>query len=183
MECCRTFFNDFPFLKLSRDTKSWKQLDKLYSHSLTVVQLNFSPDGTSLLSVSRDRRWSVFKYNKESERFVLEATTDKKTGVHQRIIWCGAWTPDSKHFFTGSRCGRCAVWTRNGKPKEKGDYLGLYDASVTVVKNDSVTAAAFASELTESGKYYLAVGFDSGVIAFYLWSLEGWFPLKTFNNR
>lgn len=71
------------------------------SHTLTVVQLKFSPDSNHLLSVSRDRRWSLFSKTPINS-FELFATTDKNTAVHSRIIWTCAWTHDSTFFATGT---------------------------------------------------------------------------------
>jgi len=42
------------------DTLTWRPVCKLESHALTVTQLAFSHDGRLLLSVSRDRTWTLF---------------------------------------------------------------------------------------------------------------------------
>lgn len=83
-----------------RDTTNWKQIQKLVTHRLTVVQLRFSPNSNHLLSVSRDRRWSLFSKTPDGN-FELAATTDKNTTIHSRIIWTCAWSHDSRYFATG----------------------------------------------------------------------------------
>lgn len=83
-----------------RDSNNWQQVQKLMSHTLTVVQLQFSPDSSHLLSVSRDRRWTLFSRN-EKDEFELVSTTNKATAVHTRIIWTCSWSHDSKYFATG----------------------------------------------------------------------------------
>jgi elongator complex protein 2 len=40
---------------------SWRQLQSLPCHALTVTQMAFSPDAQLLLAVSRDRTWSLWR--------------------------------------------------------------------------------------------------------------------------
>lgn len=42
-------------------TTTWRQLQALPCHTLTVTQMAFSPNAQLLLAVSRDRTWSLWK--------------------------------------------------------------------------------------------------------------------------
>lgn len=135
--------------------------------------MKFSPDNRFLLSVARDRRWTLFENTQhnnadEPNHYELIATTDKKNGIHARIIWSCDWSPDSKFFVTASRDGKCVVWQRG--LEKTNSTLGQYCALDTLeLKNDSITAVAFAHDFVrnESGHYVVAVGLESGVIHIY----------------
>lgn len=154
------------------NTATWKQVQKLASHQLTVTQLKFSPDNQRLLSVSRDRRWSLYE-NMVTDvttadtvcDFKLIATTDKKNGIHTRIIWTCDWSHDSKYFGTGSRDGKVVAWHRTAA--DTNSSLGYYGAvdTLELAKTDSVTAIAFAKHyLSESTEYLVAIGLETGYI-------------------
>lgn len=66
----------FPSLQASKkehaavilwSTASWKKLQSLSFHNLTVTQLAFSPNDRFLLAVSRDRNWSLWKKQDSTE--------------------------------------------------------------------------------------------------------------------
>ncbi|XP_017768864.1 PREDICTED: probable elongator complex protein 2 [Nicrophorus vespilloides] len=154
------------------DTQNWSIVQKFVMHTLTVTQISFSPDSTKILLVSRDRRWSLFSRSSETESFQFEGTTDKKTGIHSRIIWCCNWTHDSKFFATGSRDGKLVVWTKNSELPMSA--LGQYEAAseVLTLKTQSITALAFAPQKI-ADKYMLAVGLESGCIMIYHWDKSG----------
>lgn len=155
------------------NTATWKHIQKLTSHQLTVTQLKFSPDNQRLLSVSRDRRWSLFE-NKLTETsaasdavpdYKMIATTDKRNGIHARIIWTCDWSHDGNYFATGSRDGRVVAWHRTeADTKSTLGYYGAVD-TLEMAKTDSVTAVAFAKHyLNDNEKYLVAIGLETGYI-------------------
>lgn len=148
------------------DTDSWKQKDTLASHNLTVTQMRFSPNDQFLLSVSRDRRFSVFeRMVKENGQvsYQLKAASDKTNGIHQRIIWSCDWSKDNKYFATSSREGKVVAWYM-GEEQDIKSSLGCVKAKdVLEVKGESVTAVAFAHHQS-SAAYLVALGCESGLL-------------------
>lgn len=141
-------------------------IQKLPSHQLTVTQLEFSPNNQYLLSVSRDRRWTIFQRSND-DLFHSIATTNKQNGIHSRIIWCCCWTSDSEYFLTGSREGKVVMWGK--QPETKTDStLGPFSSIGSPINiADSVTAIAVAPKLLPNGNYLLAIGTESGKIHLY----------------
>lgn len=156
-----------------RETNDWNQIQKLPSHNLTVAQLAFSPNSQFLLSVSRDRRWSLFARKDNSSEFTLFATVDKRTSIHTRIIWCCAWTHDSRHFATGSRDGKVVVWKKNENLPENIVERYIAASQSLELKGESVTAVAFAPN-DVNNNYLIAIGLESGAILIYKWAAMEW---------
>ncbi|KAI5730461.1 hypothetical protein M8J76_013864 [Diaphorina citri] len=154
------------------DVTTWKQIQTLPCHQLTITQLAFSPDDTHLVSVSRDRRWGLYK-RQSPGRLSLVACSDKTNGVHKRIIWGVAWSHDSRYFLTISRDGVCVVWGLGGDSVNEKSSLGGYSAISTLeLKEESLTAISLAPRLRGT-QYVVAIGTESGTIYLYTWSPEG----------
>ncbi|KAF7210717.1 elongator complex protein 2 [Nothobranchius furzeri] len=154
-------------------TTTWRQLQRLQYHTLTVTQMAFSPDAQLLLAVSRDRTWSLWRRNpptsESSEpRFSLQAHTGKDTAVHSRIIWSCDWSPDSKYFVTSSRDKKVIVWGP-WRPESSGGSEIKPCSSVLDV-GDSATAVAFCPVLCSDDSHLLAVGLDCGRILLFRWT-------------
>ncbi|XP_014225348.1 probable elongator complex protein 2 [Trichogramma pretiosum] len=139
------------------DTCTWSQHQKLSSHELTVTQIAFSPDDQSIVSVSRDRRWSLFCKEKDKDTYTLQKISNNN--FHTRIVWCCAWTHDSAYFATGSRDAQVGIWDKNSKEFENC----LPVAKLKFSKEDSIRAIAF-SHTSLPLEYILAIGFENGII-------------------
>ncbi|XP_053253160.1 elongator complex protein 2 isoform X1 [Podarcis raffonei] len=157
-------------------TTTWKQIQSLPFHNLTVTQISFSPNDKFLLAVSRDRQWSLWKCNDISSMqpdpaFNLFAYTNQSTAVHTRIIWSCDWTPDSKYFITGSRDKKVVFWgeccsTEENKENDPGE---IQPCSPVLDVGDSVTALSASHVLAPDGSYIVAIGTESGKIHLYKW--------------
>ncbi|CAB1350780.1 unnamed protein product [Coregonus sp. 'balchen'] len=129
---------------------TWRQLQVLPYHSLTVTQMAFSPNGHFLLAVSRDRTWSLWRRDYPAAtrtdtepHFSLYTHTRKDIAVHTRIIWSCDWSVDNKYFVTSSR----------DKKMHKSRIV-----------------FRLCSDLADHFKcYLLAVGLESGQVLLYKW--------------
>ncbi|NXG38035.1 ELP2 protein, partial [Dromaius novaehollandiae] len=162
-------------------TASWKKLQSLSFHNLTVTQLAFSPNDKFLLAVSRDRNWSLWKKQDSSESgpvFCCCAYTDKNTAVHNRIIWSCDWTPDSKYFITGSRDKKVIIWGQCdlSETTEWNMLDSIKPCSTVLDAGDSVTAVSISHVLTPDGRYIVAVGLECGKINLHTWKQSGQEP-------
>jgi elongator complex protein 2 len=165
------------------NTSTWKVHQRLRSHKLTVTQMKFSHDGKRLLSVSRDRRFSLFERSDvNSVSFELISTTDKNNGVHERIIWSCDWSHDDLYFATSSRDGKVAIWHKNVAVDEEESSLKQFsNASVINLPSESITAVAFAPILFKES-YLIAIGFESGAIQIYTFNGKTCELLKVINQ-
>lgn len=122
------------------------------------------------MSVSRDRRWSL--YQKQESSYQLIDQSPLKGNTHSRIIWTCDWSHDTKYFVTGSRDCKAILWKRNDSQKDI-----KYEASaVSALSNQSITAITFYPGFinNETSKYLVAVGFENGVIQLYFVTDSEW---------
>ncbi|CAG8580109.1 9871_t:CDS:10 [Paraglomus occultum] len=140
------------------DTATWKEIpNPLQAHSLTVTQIQFSHNDRYLLTVSRDRMWSLFERCEAVPPYKLVT----KNKAHARIIWDCSWSHDDLLFATGSRDKSVKIW-RQVENKDSSSW-----SQVTTLKfAEAVTALDFAGCLTH-GCYILAIGLENGDILLY----------------
>ncbi|CAH9108913.1 unnamed protein product [Cuscuta europaea] len=141
---------------------SWKSVGRLHSHSLTVTQMEFSHDDKYLLSVSRDRHFSIFSIKHTVSDDTAYQLVSKQE-AHKRIIWACAWNPYGHEFATGSRDKTVKIWAVESEASAK-QLLTLPPF------NSSVTALSWVGLNRHNNHGLLAVGMENGLIE--LWSLQ-----------
>ena len=139
-------------------TKDWREINPaLKSHALTVTCLRFSGDDKFILSVGRDRQWSVFARAEPNEaRYYLSASDPKG---HARMILGASWAPVEFGlvFATASRDKTIKLW--------RGES-NAYSCRNTIAATSAVTDVSFHQRIR--GQYYiLAAGLDTGDVFIY----------------
>jgi elongator complex protein 2 len=136
-------------------TDTFAEITTLKGHSLSVVRLAFSDDDALLVSVGRDRSWTLF----EVATWELVKCEAK---AHARIIWDVSFAPTAfapeRVFATASRDKTVKIWRGRGKE---------WKAVSTVKFGEAVTALAFCPGLI-AGAAAMAVGLENGVMCLLL---------------
>lgn len=97
------------------ECEKFRKVATIEHHSLTVTRLKFSPNDNYLLSVSRDRTWSLSERTGQLRNaYKLLCGTTKSNASHERIIWDCCWTYDSDYFMTVSRDKKAILWSVAG---------------------------------------------------------------------
>lgn len=146
--------------QFSNNQPSYKQIDSLKGHELTIVQMKFSNDSNYLLSVSRDRSWKLFKRqietnnNSSKGQFELFRAISSKNSYHTRIIWSCDWSHDDKFFVTTSRDKRACIWYGSeGKSSTEEKPVSCKGTEHSMLQLEgAITACAFAPELTSDNQ-------------------------------
>ncbi|EXB89363.1 putative elongator complex protein 2 [Morus notabilis] len=140
---------------------SWKAVGRLQSHSLTVTQMEFSHDDKLLLTVSRDRQFSIFAIKGTGTEEISHELIARKE-AHKRILWACSWNPHGYEFATGSRDKTVKIW---GVENQSSVNLLL----MLPPFKTSVTALSWIGLGNNRSNGLLAVGMENGLIE--LWNL------------
>ncbi|KAG9286739.1 hypothetical protein G9A89_012289 [Geosiphon pyriformis] len=150
---CRATSSDHAVIRIYT-TDTWKEISPpLRSHSLTVIRIKFSHDDNYLLTVSRDRFWSLFERSGQGPPYKLVA----RNKAHSRIIWDCSWSHDDRFFVTASRDKTVKIWPMMTPSQNQWGEIA------TVRLSEAVTAVDFAPS-SFSQTYILALGLESGQI-------------------
>ncbi|KAG0056478.1 Elongator subunit elp2 [Gryganskiella cystojenkinii] len=160
---CRAHTPDQAVVRLF-DAATWKQTPQpLVSHTLTVTKVLFSHNDRYLLSISRDRLWSLFERVEDPEAedpYRLVASQK----AHARILWDCSWSFEDSMFATGSRDKTIKIWSKGSNES------GLWAAIATLKLPEAVTAVEFGPDLAKLGlgeaktHHLLAAGLEDGRI-------------------
>lgn len=139
------------------ESSGWHEIKPpLRAHSLTVTCLRFAPDDKMLLSVSRDRQWTVFEKDGEAQLYSLKESHQKG---HNRMILGAAWAPLAARgaFATAGRDKLIKLWmAENGK----------FQLTASIEAHSSVTSVEFLQRVC-SDSIVLAAGTENGDVLLY----------------
>ena len=151
-------------------TSEWRQISPpLTAHSLTVTCLRFNDDDSMLLSVSRDRQWSVFrKTDVATSKYEMMASGPK---AHTRMILAASWAASNsgQSFVTAGRDKCIKLWVA------KQD---TFTCRSDVFFPAPVTAVDFSWTSTGSG-VALAVGTELGEVSVFLVDMKDFGIVKS----
>lgn len=156
---CKASSFDHAVIRLY-DTNTWFEIKPpLSSHSLTVTRLAFSRAPLHyLLSVGRDRQWTVFKQDPDSKQWEISQSNGK---AHSRMILDCTWSPATNPLFfaTASRDKSVKIWSASYK-----NGTEHFELQHTLKFANAVTATCMTCNSDESITL-LAVGEEDGRIS------------------
>ncbi|TID18505.1 WD40 repeat-like protein [Venturia nashicola] len=131
---CRASSIDHAIIRIY-ETKEWREIKPpLKAHSLTVTGLEFSADSQYLLSVGRDRQWTIFERGSEGSTQYKMVHSNPKG--HSRMILAASWAPvkAGRIFATAGRDKMVRIWKLTD---------GKVECAQTISAPAPVTAVAF----------------------------------------
>jgi len=167
---CKASSTDQAVIRLY-DTLDWHEIKPpLIAHSLTVTRLAFSPHPQRfLLSVGRDRQWTVFQQDEGNTGTWNVFQSLQK--AHSRMILDGAWSPVSGNpfFATAGRDKLVKLWHL-----AKGASEHLFE---TISRRSAITAISFTCD-QDKNLACLVVGEEDGLISFHVFDLRNGVSLQ-----
>ena len=169
---CKASSQDHAVIRLFT-TKDWHEIKPpLIAHSLTVTSLRFSFTGCYLLSVGRDRQWTVWSINSKdpnavdtSTSFVLKCSDPKG---HSRMILNANWAPiRMRDIFATAGRDKCAkIWSIN-------ETQETFDCVASITETSAVTAVAVAGNPV-GDNVIVAVGTEAGRVSLHFLHMFSW---------
>lgn len=161
---CKASSIDHAVIRLY-DEGNWSEVKPpLPAHSLTVTRLAFSShEPQYLLSVGRDRQWTVFKQSGSDSKSWAPVASNSK--AHTRMILDCTWLPNpgTLAFATAGRDKVMRIWSAEDS-SAKLDFT----CTLEIKKKSAITALAAISDQSRS---FLATGEEDGTISVELISL------------
>lgn len=149
------------------NTDNWLECEEtLKGHDLTITRLRFSlPNDFNeeyLLSVSRDRKFSLWKRDNKEFKFELIKLMEK---AHSRIIWDCAWVnyKDKISFVTCSRDKEVKLWIKEGNEVNCKANI-KFDSAVTAIDSIKID--------NNLGIFKIIIGLDNSEIYVYKVDVE-----------
>ena len=167
---CKASSIDHAVIRLY-ETKTWRELSPvLTAHSLTVTCLRFSDDDHFLLSVGRDRQWTIFsRQNKNHLEYVVHTSNPKG---HSRMILGAAWAPQTTEsesiFATAGRDKTIKIW------RLLNDTTQQADCKLVIQADTSVLSVDFLGRISDGNLLLLASGTEAGVVTLSRISIDSW---------
>lgn len=156
---CKASSVDHAVIRLY-NTNDWHEVKpSLSAHSLTVTRLQFSPSPHKfLLSVGRDRQWTVFQQSGASAE--MWAVFDYNAKAHSRMILDAAWSQSAFtcFFVTAGRDKLVKVWQLDGT-------TFVFRSSIS--RQLPITSIAFTCD-EKQRLASLAVGEENGQISIHV---------------
>ena len=153
---CKASSIDHAVIRLY-ETAEWREIKPpLASHSLTVTCMRFSGDDQYLLSVGRDRQWSVFERDPTNAEIYTLAVCNPKG--HTRMIMNASWAPVNagRIFATAGRDKAMKIW----KLTQRAEAVCVK----TMTFASAITAVDIAPQIVYD-KLFVAVGSEGGQVA------------------
>lgn len=173
---CKASSVDHATIRLYDPENDWREIKPpLTAHSLTVTRIAWSKYPQQyLLSVGRDRQWTVFK-RIEGKNLELYQAMPK---AHTRMILDATWSPIGNYpfFATAGRDKTVKLWSHNTSQTSERNSDGnplkrAFELCTTLTRPSAVTAIDMTCDL-EDCFAILAVGEEDGTISIHTFEIQ-----------